>query len=243
MTCVIEARAIEKEFGSGEARVAALRGVDLAVSRGEFLAIMGPSGSGKSTLLHVLAGIEPPSAGQILFEGQDLNLLADRQRTLLRRRQIGFIFQSFNLLPTLTAEENVALPLLLDRVKTDEARRQAREALDVVEMGHRRGHLPGKLSGGEQQRVGIARALVIRPTVVLADEPTGSLDSVSGRRVMDLLRQLVDTGQQTLVVISHDPAVAGQADRILHLRDGRVEPDGHSEASGSGAQSDAGGPA
>ncbi len=243
MTCVIEARAIEKEFGSGEARVAALRGLDLAVSRGEFLAIMGPSGSGKSTLLHVLAGIEPPSAGQVLFEGQDLNRLADRQRTLLRRRQIGFIFQSFNLLPTLTAEENVALPLLLDRVKTNEARRQAREALDVVEMGHRREHLPGKLSGGEQQRVGIARALVIRPTIVLADEPTGSLDSVSGRRVMDLLRNLVDAEQQTLVIITHDPAVAGQADRVLHLRDGRLESDGHSEASGSDAQSDAGGTA
>ena len=229
MPYVIEARAVQKEFGSGEACVAALRGVDLAVSRGEFLAITGPSGSGKSTLLHVLVGIEPPSAGQVFFEGQDLNLLTDRQRTLLRRQKIGFIFQSFNLLPTLTAEENVAFPLLLDRVKIGEARRRARAALDVVELSHRCRHLPGKLSGGEQQRVAIARALVIQPTMLLADEPTGSLDSVNGQRIMRLLRQLVDANQQTLVMITHDLSVARQADRILRLRDGLVESDSFAE--------------
>jgi putative ABC transport system ATP-binding protein len=175
--------------------------------------------------LHVLIGIEPPTAGQVLFEGQDIALFTDRQRTLLRRRQIGFIFQSFNLLPTVTAEENVSLPLLLDAVPAVEARRRARQALEVVEMDFRRNHLPGRLSGGEQQRVAIARALVIQPTVLLADEPTGSLDSVNGEHVMRLLRQLVDERQQTLVVITHDPSVAGQADRVLHVRDGRISAD------------------
>ncbi len=216
----IEARKVSKQFGSGEARVEALRGVDLAVSRGQFLAIMGPSGSGKSTLLHLLLGIEPPTMGQVYVEGRDLALLTDEQRTLLRRRQIGFVFQSFNLLPTITAEENVALPLLLDNVSPGEARRRARETLGVVEMGHRGGHLPGQLSGGEQQRVAIARALVIKPLVLLADEPTGNLDSVNGHRVMQLLRQLVDELQQTAVLITHDPAVADHADHTLHLCDG-----------------------
>ncbi len=222
MTYVIEAQGVRKEYGSGEARVEALRGVDLRVAQGEFLAIMGPSGSGKSTLLHVLVGIEPPTAGQVFFEGQDLALLSDARRTLLRRRQMGFIFQSFNLLPSVTAEENVSLPLLLDSVKATEARRRAREALDVVELGPQRRRLPGKLSGGEQQRVAVARALVIRPTVLFADEPTGSLDSVNGRRVMGLLRQRVDEHRQTIVVITHDPAVAAEADRVLHLRDGLI---------------------
>lgn len=204
MTYVIEARGIRKEYGCGEAKVEALRGVDLRVSQGEFLAIMGPSGSGKSTLLHVLVGIEPTTAGQVLFEGQDLALLSDERRTLLRRRQMGFIFQSFNLLPSVTAEENVSLPLLLDSVKAIEARRRTREALEMVELAGQRRHLPGRLSGGEQQRVAVARALVIRPTVLFADEPTGSLDSVNGQRVMGLLRQQVDEHRQTIVVITHD---------------------------------------
>jgi putative ABC transport system ATP-binding protein len=238
MSYVIEARGVVKEFGSSETCVAALRGVDLSVSRGEFLAIMGPSGSGKSTLLHVLAGIEPPTQGVVLFGGRDVNLLTDEQRTLLRRRQIGFVFQSFNLLATVTAEENVALPLVLDGVAFSEARKRAREALDLVEMGHRRGHLPGKLSGGEQQRVAIARALVIRPDVLLADEPTGSLDSANGQRLMGLLRQLVDRHQQTLLVITHDPAVARQADRVLHLRDGQLEPESPAESSPQAVRQD-----
>jgi putative ABC transport system ATP-binding protein len=230
MAYVIEARGVSKDFGSGEASVAALRGINLHVTRNEMLAIMGPSGSGKSTLLHVLAGIEPPTQGQILFEGQDLALCTDRERTLLRRRQIGFIFQSFNLLPTVTAEENVSLPLLLDGVKAAEARRRAREVLEMVEMSHRRAHLPGKLSGGEQQRVAIARALVIQPSVLLADEPTGSLDSVNGQRVMELLRRVADERRQTILLITHDAAVADRAGRILHLRDGCLEPDGQPNA-------------
>jgi putative ABC transport system ATP-binding protein len=226
MKYVIEARGVWKVYGAGEAAVQALRGIDLCVSPGEFLAIMGPSGSGKSTLLHVLAGIEPPTAGQVFFDGQDLALLSDQQRTVLRRRQMGFIFQSFNLLPSVTAEENVSLPLLLDGVKATEARRRAREALEVVDLASQRGRLPGKLSGGEQQRVAVARALVIRPTVLFADEPTGSLDSVNGRRVMELLRQRVDEHRQTIVAITHDAAVAAEADRVLHLRDGLIEAEG-----------------
>ncbi len=225
MAYVIEARGITKQFGTGEASVEALRGIDLAVSAGEFLAIMGPSGSGKSTLLHVLLGIEPPTSGQVLINGDDLATLTDQQRTLLRRRQVGCVFQSFNLLPTVTAEENVALPLLLDNVSSGMARRRAREALDIVEIGHRRSHLPGKLSGGEQQRVAIARALVIKPVVLLADEPTGSLDTANGQRVMRLLRRLVDDHGQTIVLITHDPAVAALADHVLHLRDGLLERD------------------
>jgi len=232
---VIEARGLRKDFGTGEARVEALRGIDLRVERGEFLAIMGPSGSGKSTLLHILGGVEPPTSGKVLFEGRDLVTLGDDQRTLLRRKQMGFIFQSFNLLPTLTAEENISLPLLLDGVKDAEARRRACEKLDVVGMGHRRAHLPGKLSGGEQQRVAIARALVIDPAILLADEPTGSLDSVNGQRVMKLLRQLVDGHGQTIVLITHDPAVAGAADRTLHLRDGLLETDAAVAASADAA--------
>jgi putative ABC transport system ATP-binding protein len=223
MTYVIEARGVCKEYGAGEAAVQALRGIDLRVSPGDFLAIMGPSGSGKSTLLHVLAGIEPPTAGQVFFDGQDLALLSDQRRTVLRRRQMGFIFQSFNLLPSVTAEENVSLPLLLDGAGATEARRRAREALEVVELAGQRGRLPGKLSGGEQQRVAVARALVIRPTVLFADEPTGSLDSVNGRRVMELLRQHVNEQRQTIVMITHDSAVAAEADRVLHLRDGLIE--------------------
>ena len=225
MTYVIEAQGVCKEYGSGEGRVEALRGIDLGVSRGEFLAIMGPSGSGKSTFLNVLSGVEPVTSGRVFFEGRDLATMGDGGRTLLRRKQLGFIFQSFNLLPTLSAEENVSLPLLLDGMKPAEAAARARETLDVVDMGHRRSHVPSNLSGGEQQRVAIARALVIRPTVVLADEPTGNLDSANGQRVMKLLRQLVDQQQQTMVLITHDAAVAGQAHRVLHLRDGLLECD------------------
>jgi putative ABC transport system ATP-binding protein len=238
MMYVIEARGVYKHFGTGEARVEALRGVDLAVARGEFVAIMGPSGSGKSTLLHVLLGIEPPSQGKILLDGEDLAHLNDTQRTLLRRRLIGFVFQSFNLLPSVTAEENVALPLLLDGVAPAEARRRAGESLELVGLARRRSHLPGKLSGGEQQRVAIARALAIKPVVLLADEPTGSLDSANGQRVMQLLRHLVDSLRQTIVLITHDPAVARQADHTLHLRDGILQSDGLPGVSSAGSHGD-----
>ncbi|NLF67642.1 MAG: ABC transporter ATP-binding protein [Candidatus Anammoximicrobium sp.] len=219
---VIEAAGLKKTYHTGEVDVEVLRGVDLEVERGEFVAIMGPSGSGKSTLLHLLGGIDVPTSGRVMLDGEDLSNLGDDGRTLLRRRRLGFIFQTFNLLPTLTAEENVALPLELDGVPSSEARQRARTMLDQVGMTHRRQHVPGKLSGGEQQRVGVARALAIEPLVLLADEPTGNLDSANGRQVTALLRGLVDELQQTIVMVTHDAAVAASADRLVQLRDGLV---------------------
>jgi len=219
---VLEARDLRKVYGSGEARVESLRGVDLAVSEGEFVAIMGRSGSGKSTLLHLLGGIIEPTSGQVLLEGVDLAGLDDDHRTMIRRHRIGFIFQSFNLVPVLRVEENVSLPLELAGVSAAEARRQAQRALGLVEMSARRNYLPPELSGGEQQRVAIARALVIEPAILLADEPTGNLDSASGRRVIELMRSLVDQRRQTIVMVTHDPSVAAYADRVVYLADGLV---------------------
>jgi putative ABC transport system ATP-binding protein len=220
---VLETRQVRKVFGEGEAAVEALRGVDLGVRQGEMLAIMGRSGSGKSTLLTLLGGVDIPTTGQVLLEGKDLATMSDDQRTLIRRQRIGFIFQAFNLLPILSAEENVALPLELDGVSAAEARRRAEQTLEMVGMAGRRKHIPGKLSGGEQQRVAIARALAINPAILLADEPTGNLDSSNGKKVTTMLRQLVDEHQQTIVMVTHDPAVAAQADRVIHLADGQIE--------------------
>jgi putative ABC transport system ATP-binding protein len=220
---VLQTRQLRKVFGEAEAQVEALRGVDMGVRRGEMLAIMGRSGSGKSTLLTLLGGVDVPSSGQVLLDGTDLASLSDDQRTLIRRQRIGFIFQQFNLLPILTAEENVALPLELDGVSAAEARQRAAETLELVGMSPRRSHLPGKMSGGEQQRVAVARALVIKPSILLADEPTGNLDSQNGKRVTRLLRDLVDEHHQTIVLVTHDPQVASHADRIIHLSDGMVE--------------------
>jgi putative ABC transport system ATP-binding protein len=220
---VLETRQLRKSFGEGDAQVEALRGVDLGVSQGEMLAIMGRSGSGKSTLLTLLGGVDVPSSGQVLLEEVDLATLADDQRTLIRRRRIGFVFQSFNLLPILTAEENVALPLELDGVPSAQARENAGKMLELVGLEKRHAHLPGKLSGGEQQRVAIARALVIEPAILLADEPTGNLDSATGKRITAILRDLVDQHGQTLVLVTHDPQVAELADRVIYLADGLIE--------------------
>jgi putative ABC transport system ATP-binding protein len=220
---VLEARQVRKSFGEGEAAVEALRGVDLGVEAGEMLAIMGRSGSGKSTLLTLLGGVDVPTSGQILLEGTDLASLSDDGRTLIRRRRIGFVFQAFNLLPILTAEENVSLPLELDGVAERPARERAAKMLELVGLESRKGHLPGKMSGGEQQRVAIARALVIEPAILLADEPTGNLDSANGKRITKVLRDLVDQHGQTIIMVTHDPAVADQADRVIHLADGLVE--------------------
>ena len=220
---VLEARQVRKAFGEGEAAVEALRGVDVGVTAGEMLAIMGRSGSGKSTLLTLLGGVDVPTSGQILLEGTDLATLSDDGRTLIRRRRIGFVFQAFNLLPILTAEENVSLPLELDGVAERPARERAAKMLELVGLDARRGHLPGKISGGEQQRVAIARALVIEPAILLADEPTGNLDSANGKRITQVLRELVDQHGQTIIMVTHDPAVAEQADRVIYLSDGLVE--------------------
>ena len=222
MMSVLEARSVTKVFGSGEARVEAVRGVDLKVPSATLVAIMGRSGSGKSTLLSILGGIDSPTSGQVLLEGVDLATLTDDQRTLIRRRRVGFVFQSFNLLPILTAEENVALPLELDGMPSPKARRMAAEALDRVGMSARRHHVPSTLSGGEQQRVAVARALAIEPVILLADEPTGNLDSVNGQRLSNLLRSLVDEQQHTIVLVTHDATVAARADRVVYLSDGMV---------------------
>lgn len=207
----------------GRRAVWAVRGVSLRVGVGEFVSIMGPSGSGKSTLMHLLGGLDTPTSGRALFRGEDLSKLTDRQLSQFRRRQIGFIFQSFNLLPTLTAVENVALPLLLDGLSRSKALLKAEGALDRVGLKLRAEHFPDEMSGGEKQRVAIARALVTEPEAVLCDEPTGNLDSANSKEVLALLRTLPETGQHAVVMVTHDPSAAGYADRILHVRDGLIE--------------------
>ncbi len=220
---VIQAIQVSKTFDASAVRVDAVRGIDLSIDQGEMVAIVGPSGSGKSTLLSLIGAIDAPTGGQVLLDGNDLAKLDDTGRTLLRRHRIGIVFQAQNLIPTLTAIENICLPLELDGVGKAEATRRAGEALAMVGLSHRSDHLPGMMSGGEQQRVAVARALVIQPALLLADEPTGNLDSVNSQQVIDLLRDLVDRHQQTVVVVTHDPEVARRADRIVHLRDGTVE--------------------
>jgi putative ABC transport system ATP-binding protein len=223
---VLEAIQVWKEYGSeGAAQVQALRGVDARVDPGEFLAIMGPSGCGKSTLLHVLGGIDFPTSGRVLLDGEDFGSLNDRQRSIVRRRRLGFVFQKMNLLPTLSALENVALPLRIDGVGRPEAQAKARTVLERVEIAQRAAHFPHELSGGEQQRVAIARALVIQPAVVMADEPTGALDSANGRSILALLRACADRGQ-TVVMVTHDANMARAADRQLTMRDGQIVGDG-----------------
>lgn len=223
---ILEVCDVTKSYGSGDARVAALRGVSAKIDSGEFVAIMGPSGSGKSTLLTILGGVESPTSGRILLEGVDLAQIDDDARTILRRRRLGFIFQSFNLLPNLTAEENVRLPLELDGRRGAAVKEKSAWALDLVEMAHRRTHLPSALSGGEQQRVAIARALAIGPAIVLADEPTGNLDSRQSGRISALLEQLANEHGQTIVMVTHDAHVAQVARRLITLRDGLIEHDG-----------------
>jgi putative ABC transport system ATP-binding protein len=220
---IIEAIGVTKSFAIGPMHVDAVRGIDLTVEQGEMLAIIGPSGSGKSTLLNLLGAIETPTTGKVMFEGTDVSSFSDTERTLLRRRRIGFIFQAFNLLPTLTAVENAALPLELDGVSESVARERALKSLELVDIADRADHFPSMMSGGEQQRVAVARALVIEPALVLADEPTGNLDSVNSAHVMGLLRDLVDTRGQTVVIVTHDNDIAASADRMVRVRDGLLE--------------------
>ena len=215
----VSAEGLGRRYGEGEAAIDALGDVSVQFPKGQFAAVMGPSGSGKSTLLHCLAGLDVPTSGQVVIDGTVLGRLNDRDLTVLRRTAIGFIFQSFNLLPMLTARENVELPLRIAG-RSDAAR--VEQVLREVGLSDRASHKPAELSGGQQQRVAIARALVSRPTVIFADEPTGNLDSASGHEILDLLRAAVDDDGRTVVMVTHDPRAATIADRVLMLSDGHV---------------------
>jgi putative ABC transport system ATP-binding protein len=217
---VVYAKEITRVYGEGETAVHALNGCSLAVERGHLTAVMGPSGSGKSTMMHILAGLDRPTSGSVSIEGKDITELNDNDLTKLRREHIGFIFQFFNLLPMLTAEENVVLPLTIAGEKVD--KEWLEQLLGSVGLKDRRKHRPSELSGGQQQRVAIARALVSKPTVVFADEPTGNLDSKTGGEILELLSQAVQEGGQTTVMVTHDPRSASIADRILFLADGNI---------------------
>ena len=219
----VTASALTRTYGEGDSAVHALRGVSLDLPSGQFTAVMGPSGSGKSTLMHLLAGLDTPSSGTVSVAGMDITNMKDRELTRLRRKHIGFVFQSFNLLPTLSAEENIVLPLAIA------GKRPPADEIDTliarVGLGERRDHRPAELSGGQQQRVAIARALITRPTVLFADEPTGNLDSESGAGILQLLRDAVEIDGQTTLMVTHDPRAAAIADRVLYLADGRVVAD------------------
>ena len=221
---IIEVRSLVKRINSGSHEVEILRGVDFSIPAGQFVAIMGPSGSGKSTLLGLLAGLDPPTEGRILLDGEEINRLSEDQMALLRARKIGFVFQSYHLVPTLTAEENVLLPLDLAGDGSQGVER-ARELLESVGLADRLDHYPVQLSGGEQQRVALARAFVRKPPVVMADEPTGNLDSTNGRHVLEMLLDLNRQEQTTLILVTHDRDLASQADRLIILKDGEVVSD------------------
>ncbi len=219
---ILETNGVSKQYQMGKVMVDALAGVDLSIEQGEFVAVMGPSGSGKSTLLHLLGGLDQPTGGEVALDGQTLSALSDKQITITRRRKMGFIFQFYNLIPTLNAEENVALPLLIDGQRPKHYIERVTRLLEMVGLAERRNHKPDQMSGGEQQRVAIARALVTEPAIVLADEPTGNLDSRAGGEILKLLRQLCDDLGQTIVMVTHDPKGASRADRVVFLKDGHI---------------------
>ena len=219
---VLEAINVYKSYRRGDHVVTALNGVTLTVSAGERVAVMGPSGGGKSTLLHLCGAMDRPSKGEVRLEGQSLCSLDDDQLTRLRRRQVGFVFQSFNLMPTLTVAQNIGLPLLLSGSGEDEARTAAEELAERVGLTPRLDHLPQQLSGGEVQRVAIVRAVIHEPTVLIADEPTGNLDSDNGRRILELLLQLNEQSQTAIILATHEESVAHQLDRVVSLRDGQA---------------------
>lgn len=219
---LIHAENLTKVYGQGEAAVTALDRLNLEVQAGEFVAVMGPSGCGKSTLLHLIGGLDRPSAGCVRIDGADLTTLNDTRLTELRRRKIGFVFQFFNLIPVLDATENAALPLTLDGVRPSEARAKAAEWLKKVGLANRLHNRPDQLSGGQQQRVAVARALVAEPALVLADEPTGNLDSRASEEIAGLLRQVADEWGRSVLMVTHDPRIAAYADRIIFLKDGTV---------------------
>lgn len=214
----IEAKELSKIYGDGENRITALNQVNLEIASSDFISIMGPSGSGKSTLLHILSGLDRPTSGSLTYDGKDIYSLADRELSAFRRKRIGFIFQQFNLLPVLTARENIIMPLLLDKRQPDET--YLKQLSDLLGISERLTHLPHELSGGQQQRVAIARALIAQPDIIFADEPTGNLDSKSGGEVMALLRDIWHRMGKTLVIITHDSRIAKMADRQFVIVDG-----------------------
>lgn len=209
-----------KIYGSAESRVEALRDVNLSVNQGEFVAIVGASGSGKSSLLHLLGGVDQPTSGQVIIDGMDIYSQSENELAVFRRRKIGFIFQSYNLIPVLTAEENIKLPMLLENKHVDEG--YLEELLSVLGLSDRRQHLPSQLSGGQQQRTAIGRALINKPSIILADEPTGNLDSKNSKEIVDLLTFSVRKYNQTLIMITHDLNVAQRADRVVNIKDGTL---------------------
>jgi putative ABC transport system ATP-binding protein len=218
-TPAVSAVEVTKEYGEGEAAVRALCTVSLDVDYGEFVAVMGPSGSGKSTLMHLLAGLDKPSEGNVFIQGENVTTMKDKELTMLRRSRVGFIFQAFNLIPQLTAEENIVLPLTLAREKPNG---NLASLLDQVGLTDRRTHKPTELSGGQQQRVAVARALITEPAVVFADEPTGNLDSKSSDDILTLLRRAADERNQTIVMVTHDAHAASYSDRVIFLADGKI---------------------
>ncbi|KOP68213.1 peptide ABC transporter ATP-binding protein [Bacillus sp. FJAT-18019] len=220
---ILKIEHLSKIYGTGESAVKALDDVSFTVQKGEFVAIIGPSGSGKSTLLHLLGGVDRPSSGKVLVENTDIYALDETRLAIFRRRQIGLIYQFFNLIPTLTVKENITLPLLLDNQQED--KQQFDGLVKTLNLEHRLNHLPNQLSGGQQQRVSIGRAIISNPAIMLADEPTGNLDSRNSSEIIDLLKMLNKTYRQTLIVITHDERIALQADRIISIEDGKIAKD------------------
>ena len=220
---IIEVRKLRKTYRMGDVSVEVLKGIDLSIAAAEFLAVMGPSGSGKSTLLYLLGGMERPTTGSVTIKGRDVSAMDDRAASLLRRRHVGFVFQFYNLIPNLNVEENLLLPALLDGVAPAERRRLLDDVLAAIGLTHRRGHTPRELSGGEQQRVAIGRALINRPDIILADEPTGNLDSSTGEEILALLVRVNRELGRTIVLVTHADEAAAHAQRTVHVRDGRLE--------------------
>ena len=225
---LLEVKGISKTYGSGETAVEALRNVSFCVEKGEFLAIVGESGSGKSTLLNMIGALDCPTSGRVIIDGKDIMAMKDHAATVFRRRNIGFIFQAFNLIPELTVEQNMVFPLLLDYQKPDQ--KYLNELLSILNLENRRKHLPSQLSGGQQQRVAIGRALITRPSIILADEPTGNLDSKNSSEVIALLKDAARKYEQTIIMITHNRVIAQSADRILQVKDGVVTDLGNVQA-------------
>ena len=220
---LIEVKNLCKVYGSGETKVEALKNINLNIEQGEFVAIVGPSGSGKSTLLHLLGGVDKPTSGEVIIKGESIYKLKEKELSILRRRNLGFVFQFFNLIPVLTAEENIEMPVLLDNGKID--KNYMNELLKLLGLEERRNHHPAELSGGQQQRVSIGRALANKPSIILADEPTGNLDSKNSKEVLELLKYCAKKYNQTLILITHDINIAKSADRVITIEDGQITTD------------------